>query len=75
MSEDAWLLVALLQTTTDRYAAASLYERVLRMAQQSPEFTHRLLNFAREQFARGRGILWASQVHGLDRCRPECGWN
>jgi hypothetical protein len=67
MSEDAWLLVALLQTTTDRYAAASLYERVLRMAQQSPAFTPRLRNFAREQFARGRGILWASQVHGLDR--------
>jgi hypothetical protein len=67
MSEDAWLLIALLKTTTDRYAAASLYDRVLRMAEQSPAFIPNLRNFAREQFARGRGILWTSQVHGLDR--------
>ena len=67
ISEDAWLLVALLQTTTDRYAAASLYVRVLHMAEQSPAFAPRLRNFVRDQFARGRGILWTSQIHGLDR--------
>jgi DEAD/DEAH box helicase len=67
ISEDAWLLVALLQTTTDRYAAASLYLRVLRLAEQSPASAPQLRNFARDQFARGRGILWTSQIHGLDR--------
>jgi Lhr-like helicase len=67
MPEDAWLLVSLLRATTDRYVAANIYPRVMRLAEPSPASASRLRAFAREQFARGRGILWTSQIHGLDR--------
>ena len=66
-SEDVWTLLSLLQATVERYAAASLYPRMTRLGAAAPEMAGRLKSFAREQFARGRGILWTSQIHGLDK--------
>lgn len=66
-AEDVWLLLALLRATADRFAAASIYSRVERLTVNAPRFSPRLRLFAREQFARGRGVLWTSQIHGLDR--------
>lgn len=66
-SEDIWTLLSLLQATVERFAAASLYPRMERLAAASPAMAPRLRAFAREQFARGRGVLWTSQIHGLDR--------
>ena len=66
-SEDVWTLLSLLQATVERFAAASLYPRIEKLAGDAPAMAPRLRAFAREQFARGRGVLWTSQIHGLDR--------
>ena len=66
-SEDVWTLLSLLQATVERFAAASLYPRMDRLAAGAPAMAPRLRSFAREQFARGRGVLWTSQIHGLDK--------
>jgi hypothetical protein len=65
--EEAWTLLTLLRRTAEGYARASIYKPLLRMGEGAPDFTARLRLFAREQFARGRGILWTSQIQGLDR--------
>ena len=59
--------ITLLKATVDRFAAASIYARVDRLAAGAPIMVPRLRNFAREQFARARGVLWTSQIYGLDR--------
>lgn len=66
-SEDIWTLLSLLHATVDRFAAASLYPRMEQLAAAAPAMAPRLKTFAREQFARGRGVLWTSQIHGLEK--------
>ncbi|MDP3712911.1 MAG: DEAD/DEAH box helicase [Mycobacteriales bacterium] len=66
-SEDVWMLLTLLQATAERFAAASLYPRIEQLAAGAPAMAPRLKAFAREQFARGRGVLWTSQIHGLEK--------
>ncbi|MBU9663869.1 DEAD/DEAH box helicase [Burkholderia multivorans] len=66
-SNDVSLLVSLLRAVADGYQTASIYGPIRRMSQINPERTQRLLTFARDQFSRGRGILWSSQIHGLGR--------
>lgn len=66
-SEDIWTLLALLRATMERFASASLYPRLERLGGASPSMVPRLRAFAREQFARGRGVLWTSQIHGLEK--------
>lgn len=66
-SEDVWTLLTLLRATVERFASASLYPRIERLGAEAPAMAQRLRTFAREQFARGRGVLWTSQIHGLDK--------
>jgi hypothetical protein len=66
-SDELWILITLLETTATRFANSSLHKRVVRLTARAPNLQPRLWRFAREQFARGRGILWTSQVQGLDR--------
>lgn len=66
-SEDVWTLLSLLQATVERFASASLYPRMERLGADAPAMAERLRTFAREQFSRGRGVLWTSQIHGLDK--------
>lgn len=66
-SDELWILVMLIEATGSGFAANSIHSRVERLAARLPERRPRLWSFAREQFARGRGILWMSQVRGLDR--------
>jgi len=66
-SDDAALLVSLLRAVTESYASASIYGPIRKLAEFSSERAPRLLRFARDQFSRGRGILWSSQIHGLKR--------
>lgn len=66
-SEDMWTLLSLLRATNERFASASLYPRLERLGAASPSMEPRLRAFAREQFARGRGVLWTSQIHGLEK--------
>lgn len=65
--DDVSLLVSLLGAVADRYQGASIYGPIRRMSQISSAHTHRLSRFARDQFSRGRGILWSSQIYGLNR--------
>ncbi len=67
LSEDAALIVSLLQQVTESYARASVYEPIKTLAAMNPEREPRLLEFARDQFGRGRGMLWSSQILGLKR--------
>ena len=66
-SDDVSFLISLLCAVADSYKAASIYNPIRQLSQINPEREQRLLRFARDQFSRGRGILWASQIHGLDR--------
>jgi hypothetical protein len=66
-SDELWILVALIDAAARRYAADSIHKRVARLTERLPEKAPLMWRFAREQFARGRGILWASQLQGLDR--------
>lgn len=64
---DISLLISLLRGVSDDYKAASIYGPISQLAHIDPEQTPRLLRFARDQFGRGRGILWSSQLQGLER--------
>lgn len=66
-SDELWVLISLLTATSGRFVLRSLHTRVGQLTAGSPDRVPRMWRFAREQFARGRGILWASQMRGLDR--------
>lgn len=66
-SDDIALLVTLLRAVADRYAATSIYKPLRQLAALNSDRGPRLTRFARDQFSRGRGILWTSQIRGLDR--------
>lgn len=66
-SDELWVLINLIEATARRFAANSLHGRAARLAADAPDQQIRMWRFAREQFARGRGVLWTSQVQGLER--------
>ncbi|QEW21730.1 ski2-like helicase [Marinibacterium anthonyi] len=66
-SDELWLFFTLIEATARGFAANSIHDRVARLADHSPEGRPRMWHFAREQFACGRGVLWPSQIHGLER--------
>lgn len=68
-SSDVSLLVSLLASVAEGYKEASIYRPLAQLGHGKPEHAPRLARFARDQFARGRGILWSSQLHGLARLR------
>lgn len=70
-SHDAALVIGLMRQVAERYVAASIYTPLRRLAALRPERTSRLLRYARDQFSRNRGILWTSQLHGVDRLLQE----
>src|SRR3546814_19010039 len=66
-SHDAALVISLMRQVADRYASASIFNPMRRLAALRPERSGRLLRYARDQFSRGRGILWTSQLNGIER--------
>ncbi len=66
-SDDVSLLIGLLRQVGERFAAASIYRSVRALGQLNLERMPRMLAFGRDQFARGRGILWSSQLAGITR--------
>lgn len=66
-SDDAALVLSLIRDVADRYASASIYKPLRALATLRPERIDTLTAYARDQFSRGRGILWTSQLHGLER--------
>ncbi|UEM19535.1 DEAD/DEAH box helicase [Skermanella mucosa] len=66
-SDDASLIVTLLRQVADSYNEASIYRPLLALSELNPDRRGKLIAYARDQFSRGRGILWTSQLHGLNR--------
>lgn len=66
-SDELWILLTLMLQTAKRYATDSIHVKVARLSERRAEQYPRMWRFARDQFARGRGILWPSQVQGLER--------
>ena len=66
-SDELWILLTLMEATASRFSSNSIHVKVARLSERLPAQQPRMWRFAREQFARGRGILWPSQVQGLER--------
>lgn len=66
-SDDASLLVGLLKQVADGFRRASIYRPLNALSDLNPDRRSKLLAYARGQFSRGRGILWTSQLQGLER--------
>lgn len=66
-SDDVSLLISVLRQVGERFADASIYRSVRALGEINLERMPRMLAFARDQFSRGRGILWSSQRAGLTR--------
>ncbi len=66
-SDDVSLLISLLRQVGERFSGASIHRSVRALGELNLERMPRLLAFARDQFSRGRGILWPSQRAGLNR--------
>ncbi len=66
-SDEISLLVTLLLEVTKTYGETSIYGPARQLSEINPERAGRLEKFARGQFSRGHGILWASQQRGLAR--------
>ncbi len=66
-SDEIWMLITLFHATSVRFARNSLHVRTAGLVAQLPALESHISRFARQQFARGRGILWASQIQGLDK--------
>lgn len=66
-SHDAALVISLMRQVADRYADATIYKPLRTLASMRPDRTKRLLAYGRDQYSRGRGVLWTSQIHGLGR--------
>lgn len=71
VSDDTSLLIMLLSAVGRSFKDASIYNSIFQLSDLSPRHTDRLKAFARGQFSRGRGILWSSQQHGLERLLSE----
>lgn len=66
-SDEAWVMLRLVRAAAERFVRNSLHRLAAPLAGETPEKIERLRTFAREQFARGRGVLWPSQAKGLER--------
>lgn len=70
-SDDASLVITIMRSVADNFVAASIYRPLRSLGALRPEQSPRLLAYARDQFSRGRGILWTSQQHGIQRLLEE----
>lgn len=70
-SDDASLVITIMRDVADSFVAATIYRPLRALGALRPERSPRLLAYARDQFSRGRGILWTSQLLGLQRLLDE----
>ncbi len=71
LPEDVSLFLALLSAVANDFRDANIYAPLRQLADLNPTYADRLRLFARGQFSRGRGILWTSQRHGIERLLHE----
>ena len=70
-SDDVSLFMTLLHRVAEGFTQASIYKPVRLLGELNIDRVRYLEKFARRQFDRGRGILWASQTQGLERLIKE----
>lgn len=67
LSDDASMVIAIMRAVADSFAETTIYRPLRALGALRPERSARLLAYARDQFSRGRGILWTSQQRGIQR--------
>jgi hypothetical protein len=65
--DDVALLAFFLRSACERYGKSSIYAPLRQLGVLNPDRLRDVNQFARKQYARGRGILWQSQKQGIDR--------
>ncbi|MGO8684252.1 MAG: DEAD/DEAH box helicase, partial [Thermoleophilia bacterium] len=70
-SDDGSLVITIMRDVAVSFVAATIYLPLRALGALRPDRSPRLLAYARDQFSRGRGILWTSQQHGLQRLLEE----
>lgn len=67
LGSDISLLISMLSEVAVNFSKASIYNSVERLSEIDPEKSDTLKKLARAQYHNGRGILWASQLAGVER--------
>ncbi|PKG74832.1 DNA helicase [Shewanella sp. GutCb] len=67
LGSDISLLISMLSEVALNFSRASIYNAVERLSDIAPEKIDTLRRLARTQYHNGRGILWVSQVAGVER--------
>lgn len=70
-SDDTSLVITIMRDVAESFVAATIYRPLRALGALRSERSPRLLAYARDQFSRGRGILWTSQQVGLQRLLTE----
>lgn len=65
--DDVALLAFFLRSACQRYGTSSIYGPLRKLGLLNPDRLREADQFARKQYARGRGILWQSQKQGIER--------
>ncbi|BCH28265.1 helicase [Mesorhizobium sp. L-8-10] len=65
--DDVALLAFFLRSACERFGNSTIYEPLRQLGLLNPERLRHVNQFARRQYARGRGILWQSQKQGIER--------
>jgi hypothetical protein len=66
-TDDVALLAFFLRSACERFGKSTIYEPLRQLGLLNPERLDHVNQFARRQYARGRGILWQSQKQGIER--------
>ena len=67
LGNDVSLFISMLFEVAVNFSKASIYEPLDRLSFCKPHKSEILNGFARRQYKNGRGILWASQLAGIER--------
>lgn len=64
---DLSLLITMLSEVANGFNDASIYKSIDKLAELDPTKKRRLNTLARRQYYNGRGVLWSSQLAGIER--------
>ncbi|MFS1935477.1 DEAD/DEAH box helicase [Vibrio splendidus] len=67
LGSDVSLFISMLSEVAVNFSKASIYGPLDKLLEIDPAKSETLNRFARTQYQNGRGILWASQLAGIDR--------
>lgn len=67
LGSDISLLISMLSEVAVNFSKVSIYNSMGRLSEVNPEKRDTLRKLARAQYHNGRGILWSSQIAGVER--------